>query len=78
MSEASDAIVALVRAAQLPPPAERRRIREAAGLSLDRMGKALGVTGPTVWNWENEKDGPSLENAVKYRQLLDKLDQAVA
>ena len=81
MSEPTEAGAAaladLVRAAKLPPVAERRRIREAAGLSFQRMADALGVTAPTVWNWENDKDGPSLENAARYRKLLDQLDKAV-
>jgi len=63
----------LLRAAQLPPVAERRRIRKESGVSLRRMAEELGVTTPTVHNWENDGDGPSLENAVKYRKLLDQL-----
>ena len=79
-NEAADAVACLadlVRAAQLPKPAERKRIREAAGLSLQRFAGVLGVTPTAVWNWEHGKDGPSLENAVKYRQLLDQLAAAV-
>jgi DNA-binding transcriptional regulator YiaG len=68
----------LVRAAQLPEPAERRRIREAAGVSLDRLGAELGVTGMTVSNWERGVFEPSLENAAAYRRLLDELTRAVA
>lgn len=77
-TESSAALAELVRAAQLPAPAERKRIRQAAGLSYQRLADALGVTAPTVWNWENDGDGPSLENAVKYRRLLDELAAAVA
>lgn len=76
-TETGASLADLVRAAQLPTPAKRRRIREKAGLSLQRMADALGVTAPTVWNWENDKDGPSLENAAKYRKLLDDLADAV-
>lgn len=68
----------LVRAARLPEPAERRRIRIAAGVSLRRVAEELGVSIPTVHNWENGKDGPSLENAAAYRALLDQLAEAVA
>lgn len=67
----------LVRASRLPEPAERKRIRELAGISLRRMGDALGVTAPTVHNWENDHEGPSMENAAKYRKLLDELAEAV-
>lgn len=77
-TEASAALVGLVRAAKLPPPAERKRIRQAAGLSLQRMADALCVSPVAVFNWENDKDGPSLENAARYRALLDQLAEAVA
>lgn len=84
MTEATQVVAApgslpdLVRAAQLPEPAERRRIRDAANCSLRRMAEELGVSIPTVHNWENGKDGPSLENAVAYRKLLDELKAATA
>lgn len=70
----------LVRAAQLPEPAERRRIRQAAGLSLKRVGEALGVSESAIWHWENGTagQGPALENAAAYRKLLDELAAAVA
>lgn len=67
----------LVRASQLPSVAERKRIREAAKVSLRRMGEALDVTGETVWNWENDRYGPSKENAAKYNKLLSELAAAV-
>lgn len=84
MTEATEpgapTLAELVRASRLPEPAERKRIREAAGLSLQRMADALGVTASAVSYWENGVDGqgPSLENAVKYRALLDELTKAVA
>lgn len=79
-TEAGAALAELVRAAKLPPPEERKRIRLAAGLSLQRVGDALGVTAPTILAWENGREGwgPTLENAVKYRELLDELAKAVA
>lgn len=66
----------LVRASRLPSVAERKRIRKLANVSLQRMGDALGVTAPTVHNWENDGDGPSMENAKKYRALLEQLAEA--
>lgn len=66
----------LVRASQLPSIAERKRVRKAADVSLRQVGEALGVSGETVWNWENGKDGPSKENAPRYRALLDQLAEA--
>ena len=68
----------LVRAARLPPPARRKRIREKAGVSLQRMADELGVSVTSIWHWESGKDGPSLENAARYRVLLDQLEQAAS
>ena len=37
----------------LPPPRKCRATRIGAGLSPDKMGSALGVSGVTVGRWEN-------------------------
>jgi hypothetical protein len=44
------------------------------------MGDVLGVTETAVWHWEHgtRGQGPSLENAARYRELLEKLAKAVA
>lgn len=70
---------ARLEATRLPEPAERKRIRKEAGLSLKRLGEELGVTETAVWHWENgtSGQGPSAENAPRYKQLLDKLAKAV-
>jgi DNA-binding XRE family transcriptional regulator len=77
MTQATDAadlaLAELLRAGQLPPVAERRRIRLESGATLRRMGDELGVSQTAVHHWENGVDRPSLENAVKYRRLLDQL-----
>jgi DNA-binding XRE family transcriptional regulator len=67
----------LLRLGQLPPLAERRRIRIQSGASLRRMGEELGVSQTAVHHWENGVDNPSLENAVKYRRLLDQLAELI-
>jgi DNA-binding XRE family transcriptional regulator len=36
----------------LPPPAERRRIREAAGWTQEDLGDELGVSRHLVYRWE--------------------------
>jgi len=49
-----DALLERVRARRkLPPPAERRRIREAAGVSQREMAKALGTSWTSIQRWEN-------------------------
>lgn len=71
-------IVATVKAAQLPGPGARRRIRVAAGLTFRQMAQALEVDAMTVWRWENGKTKPKLADAARYRRLLDALEEAVA
>lgn len=66
----------LVRASRLPDLAERKRIRKAAGVSLRRMADEIGVTEAAAHHWENGTHAPSMENAVKYRALLEELAEA--
>ncbi|MDC0771688.1 telomere-associated protein Tap [Streptomyces sp. HD] len=56
---------------QLPPPAERARLREAAGITQARMAKALGVTEQTVKNWENGRSEPKSPRLEAYQRLLN-------
>ena len=42
----------------LPVPAERKRLREAAGLSQDQVAKALDVRRETVTGWDGERAEP--------------------
>jgi DNA-binding XRE family transcriptional regulator len=69
-------LAALVRAGQLPSPAERQEIRKKARVSLSRMGQALGVSAVTIVRWERGEGEPTLEHAVAYRRMLDQLRQA--
>lgn len=75
-----------LRASRLPPPAERRAIREAAKLSREDIARELRakghrVTAAAVFWWEKDKaDGgfdPRPPKAVTYRQLLDELHALV-
>jgi predicted transcriptional regulator len=66
----------MVRLARLPEPAERRRVREAAGLSRQQVADELGVTQAAVAYWESGTWTPTLENAGKYRALLEQLAEA--
>lgn len=43
----------------LPKPAERRRLREDAGLSVRALANALGVSPSTVARWETGEREPS-------------------
>ena len=62
---------------ELPEPHERMRIRMRAGVTLQQIADTLGVSAVTAWNWENGKDGPGRENAIRYGELLKRLDEAV-
>ncbi|MFF3516748.1 telomere-associated protein Tap [Streptomyces sp. NPDC002573] len=76
MSELFDAVDALVASrAPLPPAEERKRLRQAHGLTLDDVAAALKVRRATVSGWESlkkttEPRGPERE---AYARLLNKL-----
>ncbi|KUF19244.1 MULTISPECIES: telomere-associated protein Tap [Streptomyces] len=76
MSELFDAVDALVASrAPLPPTEERKRLRQAHGLTLDEVAAALKVRRATVSGWESVKKtteprGPERE---AYARLLNKL-----
>ncbi|MGW1894186.1 telomere-associated protein Tap [Streptomyces sp. NPDC002004] len=56
---------------QLPPPAERARLREAAGITQARLAKALKSTTQTVKNWENGRSEPKEPRLSAYQRLLN-------
>ncbi|MGW2865918.1 helix-turn-helix transcriptional regulator [Streptomyces sp. NPDC001205] len=68
-----EAIRALMRPAQhsdLPAPADRVRIRKAAGINQEDFGKAIGVTRLSISMWEQGKTEPSGNNRQKYTTAL--------
>ncbi|WP_149551439.1 telomere-associated protein Tap [Streptomyces marokkonensis] len=76
MSELFEAVDALVASrAPLPSAQERKRLRQAHGLTLDEVAAALKVRRATVSGWESVKKtveprGPERE---AYARLLNKL-----
>lgn len=75
MDASIDAAIAQARARRrLPEPTLRRYLRERAGLSLEALGRAVGVEGSTVSRWERgtrvPRTGPAL---TKYIEALDRL-----
>lgn len=58
---------------RLPPPAERRAIREGVGLSRARVAAALDVAQETVKHWESGTSVPRRSNLRAYVDLLDQL-----
>ncbi|CUW33354.1 telomere-associated protein Tap [Streptomyces reticuli] len=55
---------------QLPPPAERARLREAAGITQARLAAALKTTTQTVKNYENGRSEPKSPRLEAYQRLL--------
>ncbi|MFD9004833.1 telomere-associated protein Tap [Streptomyces sp. NPDC059582] len=56
---------------QLPSPAERARLREAAGITQARLASALRTTTQTVKNWENGRSEPRTPRLEAYQRLLN-------
>jgi transcriptional regulator with XRE-family HTH domain len=76
MSELFDAVDALVSSrSPLPPPAERKRLRQAHGLTLDEVAAALQVRRATVSGWEAGKTEPRPPERDAYARLLKQLAQ---
>src|SRR3954468_13704612 len=55
----------------LPPPAERARLREAAGITQARLAAALKTTTQSVKNWENGRSEPKWPRLEAYQRLLN-------
>ena len=60
----------------LPVPAAARRIREAAGLTQDQIGQAVGVDGATVSRWESGERHPRGPAARLYLAVLRRVSDA--
>ncbi|MCD9586272.1 helix-turn-helix domain-containing protein [Streptomyces sp. 8ZJF_21] len=67
---AVDALLEQVAQDDLPPPAERKRLREAAGLSQAEIAKALDIRREAVGNWESGKTEPRQPKRAAYARLL--------
>jgi DNA-binding transcriptional regulator YiaG len=61
----------------LPSPAERRSLRERAGLSAQDLAGALRVTVSTVLRWETGERRPRGRNLIDYLRVLDTLRRHV-
>ncbi|MFE3875405.1 telomere-associated protein Tap [Kitasatospora sp. NPDC059146] len=56
---------------QLPEPAERARLREAAGVTQAQLAKVLQSTTQTVKNYENGRSTPKPPRLEAYARLLE-------
>ncbi|MFE1486161.1 helix-turn-helix transcriptional regulator [Streptomyces fimicarius] len=57
----------------MPPPEERLRLREAAGLTRAQVAEAVGVARGTVLAWEAGKSDPTPPGRLPYLRLLEGL-----
>ncbi|MFJ8871531.1 telomere-associated protein Tap [Streptomyces sp. NPDC102473] len=70
---AVDALLEQVAQDELPPPAERKRLREAAGLSQAQIARALAARREAVGNWETGRAEPRSPKRSAYARLLEGL-----
>ncbi|MDX3069013.1 helix-turn-helix transcriptional regulator, partial [Streptomyces sp. ND04-05B] len=70
---AVDALLEQVAQDDLPPPAERKRLREAAGLSQTQVATATGTRREAVGNWESGRTEPRPPQRAAYARLLEGL-----
>ncbi|SHM23529.1 telomere-associated protein Tap [Actinacidiphila paucisporea] len=71
---AVDALLEEVAASEaLPPPAERKRLREAAGLSQAQVARAVDTRREAVGNWEAGRTEPRPPQRAAYARLLEGL-----
>ncbi|MER5194844.1 helix-turn-helix domain-containing protein [Streptomyces sp. NPDC002755] len=62
--------------APLPPPRQRRHLREAASLTQDQVAERMGVTRETVRAWESGRTTPRGRRREAYAKLLASLTEA--
>ncbi|MFE4829087.1 helix-turn-helix domain-containing protein [Streptomyces sp. NPDC056672] len=58
----------------LPPPEERRRLREARSMTEKQVASAVGVSRATIRSWEAGRTTPRGRKAESYAKLLAALD----
>ncbi|MFE1518249.1 helix-turn-helix transcriptional regulator [[Kitasatospora] papulosa] len=74
MSDLFDAVDALVASrSPLPLPPERKRLRQAHGLTLEEVAATLDVRRATVGAWESGKTEPRPPQREPYAHLLKQL-----
>ncbi|WP_307783448.1 helix-turn-helix transcriptional regulator, partial [Streptomyces sp. MBT53] len=64
-------------ATPLPPPKERRRLREAASLTQAQLATRVGVSRETVRAWETGRTSPRGRKREAYAKLLNDLAEDV-
>ena len=62
-------------ATPLPPPKERRRLREAGSLTQAQVAERVGVSRETVRSWETGRTTPRGRKREAYAKLLTSLGE---
>ncbi|MER7926410.1 sigma factor-like helix-turn-helix DNA-binding protein [Streptomyces sp. NPDC096057] len=62
-------------ATPLPPPKERRRLREAGSLTQAQVAERVGVSRETVRSWETGRTAPRGRKREAYAKLLTSLGE---
>lgn len=52
-----------------------RKARLREGMSQAKLGEKLGLTGPTICNWETGRSSPSESDVKRLRRLLGNFDE---
>lgn len=60
---------------ELPPPRQRRAIREARGIPQKALGRAVGVSGVAICRYENGDRDPQGETRRRYAEALRELQR---
>jgi DNA-binding XRE family transcriptional regulator len=68
-------LLAISRARALVASGEARRIREAAHLTQDEIGKTIGASKVTVSSYETGRRVPVSRIALRYARVLDELSR---
>ncbi|MBO0882205.1 MAG: helix-turn-helix domain-containing protein [Mycobacterium sp.] len=58
------------QATLLPPPAERKQLREALGILQQELAHHLGVSVQTIWSWETGRGEPTGARRTRYGNAL--------
>lgn len=66
------------KGAELPPLAERKRLRVAAGLSARELAEVIGVKNSTIHVWESRERLPVNGNSRVYSAVLDRLAEVAS
>jgi len=79
MSTNTNALIqTLRRRRSLPEPRVRKALRQAAGLTQEEVGAAVGVSGPTVSRWETGHRSPRGDALDSYAEVLATLAREMA